>query len=181
MQQSDQAQGGAALTPLDPALSASPIDYLHAVHLCKRELCALLERIADGGAAPSEDIEAATAFLSDEFPTHLEDEEQDLFQLLRLRCERDDDIDRLLDKLMDDHRHAHFDATCVIKILQSAASGLGAEDITDLRRFAGHARRHLILEKAVLMPFARLRLTEADLETFRASMRRRRGLETNTD
>jgi hemerythrin-like domain-containing protein len=48
---------------------------------------------------------------------------------------------------------------------------------TRLARFAGHARRHLILENAIILPFARLRLTRHDLETLRLRMMQRRGLD----
>jgi hemerythrin-like domain-containing protein len=180
MQQPYQARHGAGITPVDPALLNRPIDYLHAVHLCERELCALLERIAARGHARTDEIAAARGFLSGDLPAHLEDEEQDLFPLLRLRCEAEDEIDRLLDRLQDDHRHARPDARAVLDILR-APSRLSPRATGVLRRFADHARRHLILENAILIPFARLRLTGADLDTLRASMRRRRGLATPLD
>jgi len=151
------------------------------VHLCDREFCAILERIAARGQASSVEIKVATAFLSNELPAHLEDEEQDLFPLLRMRCDAEDEIDRLIDKLQEDHRHADDNTPDILKILRSAASGTGPAAPGKLRRFADHARRHLILENAILIPFARLRLTKADLETLRASMKRRRGLQTTVD
>jgi hemerythrin-like domain-containing protein len=175
MQQSDHTRGRAGITPIDPALLRSPIDYLHAVHLCEREVCAVLERIAERGRALQDEIEATTAFLSDDLPAHLEDEEQDLFALLRQRCDAEDEIDPLLEKLEDDHRHAVIETPGVLDILRSAASGLGPTAAEELRRFANHARRHLILENAVLIPFARLRLTAVDIDVLRLSMRRRRG------
>jgi hemerythrin-like domain-containing protein len=42
--------------------------------------------------------------------------------------------------------------------------------------FAHHARRHLILENAVILPIARARLTEADLNAMKRHMLERRSL-----
>lgn len=177
MRRSHHGRGEVGITPIDPALLTSPIDHLHAVHLCEREVCTILERIAERGMTTTAESKAATSFLAGELRLHLEDEEQDLFPLLRLRCKEEDDINRLLGRLQDDHRHANFDTPGVLKILRSAASEMTPAACGELRRFADHARRHLILENAVLIPFARLRLTEADLDMLRASMRQRRGLE----
>ena len=46
-----------------------------------------------------------------------------------------------------------------------------------LRDLARVTRRHLILENAVLLPLARVRLTDADLVALRQAMLRRRGLQ----
>jgi hemerythrin-like domain-containing protein len=45
-----------------------------------------------------------------------------------------------------------------------------------LTSFAGHVRRHLVAENAILLPIARARLTRADLARLSAHMRARRGL-----
>ncbi|NIR60715.1 MAG: hypothetical protein GWO02_15015, partial [Gammaproteobacteria bacterium] len=51
---------------------------------------------------------------------------------------------------------------------------LAADDRALLAAFANHARRHLIAENAIIMPLARARLSDDDLRTLRAEMRRRR-------
>ena len=50
-----------------------------------------------------------------------------------------------------------------------------------LIRFAGHVRRHLVAENAILLPIVRARLTRADLATLSAHMRARRGLTHNAE
>lgn len=177
MQETDQTRGPLGLTPIDPALLGRPIDYLHAVHLREREACAILDRIADLGRASAAEATSVMAFLSDELPVHLEDEETDLFPLLQVRCTEEDEIDRLLEKLRSDHRHADFDTPRVTAILGNATSGIEPAACAELRRYADHARRHLILENAILLRFARLRLTEQDSEMLRTAMTRRRGLD----
>ncbi|NNU82021.1 hemerythrin domain-containing protein [Halovulum dunhuangense] len=166
---------------IDPSLLRTPVEFLHAVHLREREICALLDRIADRARAASGEIEAALRFLSDELPAHLDDEEQDLFPMLRARCSDDDEIDRLLDQLHADHCRASALTPRITGIVGDAGSGLDAGDCDELRRYAGQSRRHLILENAVLLPFARLRLTPADLEQLRAAMTRRRSPRTTLE
>ena len=53
---------------------------------------------------------------------------------------------------------------------------LTPEDRTVLTAFAGHVRRHLVAENAILLPIARARLTRADLRTLSKHMLSRRGL-----
>jgi len=177
MRQSGQTRGGVGFTPIDRALLAAPIDYLHAVHLREREICAVLDRIADLGHAEESEATSVISFLSDELPAHLEDEETDLFPLLCERCTEEDEIGRLLGKLRRDHRHADFDTPRITAILRNATSGIRPAACRTLRRYADHARRHLILENAILLPFARLRLTKRDLMVLRTAMSRRRGID----
>jgi iron-sulfur cluster repair protein YtfE (RIC family) len=166
-----------SLTPIDPAQLATPIDYLHSVHLREREACAILDRIADLGRTSAMEVTSVLSFLSNELSTHLKDEEMDLFPLLQERCTEEDEIDRLLQKLRTDHRHADFDTPRVTAILKDATHGIEPAACEELRRYADHARRHLILENAILLPFARLRLTERDIEVLQIAMTQRRGLD----
>jgi len=176
MHPSDQTRSLPGLTPIDPGLLSAPIDYLHAVHLREREVCAMLDRVADLGRVSGTNAKSIMSFLSDELPLHLEDEETDLFPLLQVRCSEEDEIDRLLKRLRTDHRHADFDTPRITAILQGATPEIEPTACGALRRYADHARRHLILENAILLPFARLRLNARDISRLRAGMARRRGI-----
>jgi hemerythrin-like domain-containing protein len=44
----------------------------------------------------------------------------------------------------------------------------------DLREFANRLRRHLLVENAIMLPFARIRLTNDDIVQLRNAMIRRR-------
>jgi hemerythrin-like domain-containing protein len=171
-----QTRSRPGLTSIDPGLLAAPIDYLHAVHLREREVCAMLDRIADLGRASGTETKPIMSFLSDELPLHLEDEETDLFPLLQARCSEEDEIDRLLKRLSTDHRHADFDTPRITAILQGATPEIEPTACAALHRYADHARRHLILENAILLPFARLRLNAGDLSRLHAGTARRRGI-----
>lgn len=171
-----QTRSRPGLTPIDPGLLAAPIDYLHAVHLREREVCAMLDRIADLGRASGTETKPIMSFLSDELPLHLEDEETDLFPLLQARCSEEDEIDRLLKQLRTDHKRVDFDTPKITAILQSATPAIEPTACGTLRRYADYARHHLILENAILLPFARLRLNTSDLSRLGAGMARRRGI-----
>lgn len=172
---------GDCLMPTDPALLSNPLAFIHEDHLREREICAVVDRIADASFPDPNDIDCTLAFLQNELPLHLEDEEQDLFPLLKRRCGQEDEIDKVIARLQSDHQHADLDTPEVIDILGRLSSGalaLSEADRSALREYAVHARHHLILENAIILPFARLRLTGDDLQTLRLRMLARRGIDT---
>jgi len=171
---------GDCTAPTDPALLGNPLDFFHEDHLRERQICATLDRIAYGDPPDPEDAASVRTFLEDELPLHLEDEELDLFPLVRRRCEPDAEIDRAIGRLSADHRHAEAETPKVMAVLGAIEAGahtMTEEERTALIGFAAHARRHLIFENAIILPFARLRLTPDDLETLRLRMLQRRGLD----
>ena len=175
---------GDCLMPTDPALLGNPLVFIHEDHLREREICTVLDRIAGAPVPDRNDVDGALAFLRNELPLHLEDEEQDLFPLLKRRCGQEDEIDKVIARLESDHQHADIDTPEVVHILGTLAPGapaLSDAGRSALRDYAAHARRHLILENAIILPFARVRLTADDLQTLRLRMQARRGIETGSE
>lgn len=176
----NQHRGG-CLAPTDFALLADPLEFIAEDHLREREVCAALDRIATAPQPSAQDVASALAFLGKELPLHLSDEEEDLFPLMRRCCLPEDEIGRMINRLVQDHHHASVDTPEVISLLE----GLGSAEVTEqerqlLRRYSSYARRHLILENAVVLPIARLRLSESDLESLRLRMMQRRGIRPRT-
>ena len=172
-------QGDGLCSP-DPDPCGDPLRCIHDSNLCERGVCAILERIATPGEPERGAAERALRFLREQLPLHMEDEERDLFPLLRRRCGAEDEIDRAIQRLRGGHRQARADLPEVIAILErlrAGTAGPSAGECAVLRRHAGHARRHLTLENAIILPFARLRLKEEDLADLRLQMMRRRGLD----
>jgi hemerythrin-like domain-containing protein len=112
---------------------------------------------------------------------HIADEEEDLFPLLRRRCPPEDEIDRVLVMLSGEHE-TDRDLAGLIK------SGLEAalEDGKPISAYAGlhqtmtefarNEGRHLALENSIVLPLARLRLTDHDLDLLsRHLIQRRQG------
>lgn len=161
-------------------IKIDPLALIHEDHLREREIIALIDQIAMGSVVDVEVLQEVIGFLTGDLPLHLMDEEEDLFPLLKRRCEPEDDIVKVIAKLQRDHAHAIEDTPKVVALLESSAktqSSIGVDDADALKAFAKHARRHLILENAIILPFAKLRLTEGDLETLHIRMCQRRGLE----
>ena len=120
------------------------------------------------------------AFLNEQLPQHLADEEIDLFPLMLKRCEPEEEIDKVIDKLESDHGHALADAPAIaalIEAYQTDVSEFSTKAYVQMTEFAHHARRHRNLENAIILPIARARLTQADLEIMKLHMLERRGLD----
>ncbi|WP_224825946.1 hemerythrin domain-containing protein [Cognatishimia sp. MH4019] len=170
---------GQCLEPTQASLLGEPLEFIHEDHLRERQICTLLDQIAQGETSDDAVLSSVLGFLNTELPLHLKDEEEDLFPLLRRRCEAEDEIGRVITKLHADHTHAGEDTPKVIQLLEGlrTTSRLPSwKECEVLKAFASHARRHLILENAIILPFARLRLTETDLHTLHIRMCQRRGL-----
>ncbi|MFP4273610.1 MAG: hemerythrin domain-containing protein [Paracoccaceae bacterium] len=178
------SQLGEARNPTRLQLLGNPLDLIHEDHLYEREICATLDHLAETAQPNPGEVLLARAYLREELPLHLEDEEQDLFPLLLRRCEPDDEIGKIIERLTAEHARTRADAPGVIEAL-STLDRVGARIAPPLSErltgFAAHARRHLILENALVLPFARLRLKPADLEQIRLRMIRRRGLDRVMD
>ncbi|WP_377512148.1 hemerythrin domain-containing protein [Octadecabacter sp. R77987] len=154
---------------------ANPLDFIAEDHLAEREICALIDSVAASDVPDAQTCERIITFLKYQLPAHLEDEERDLFPMLRRRCDAEDEIDKALDKLENDHEHAADDTPAVIALL--AGQAIDAAGRTRLTDYARNARRHLIFENAIILPLARLRLRTSDLNRMRANMLKRRGLD----
>jgi hemerythrin-like domain-containing protein len=157
----------------------NPLDFIAEDHMREREVCAVIDRIVASASMERAEIDQVLTFLEARLPQHLDDEEIDLFPLMLKRCEPEDEIDKVIDKLLSDHGHAIADAPVIVAIIRGfdePNSRPSQSDCEQMTNFAHHARRHLILENAVILPIARARLTEADLNTMKRHMLERRSL-----
>ena len=160
-------------------LLSNPLDFLFAEHFRHRELCNLLEELALATRQEALLTREIIAFLSHDMALHVQDEELDLFPLLRLRSTPEDGIERVLSALTAEHAGDRYLASVVVAGLQRAlaeARPIAAQ--ADLREamidLARNERRHLALENAIVLPLARRRLAESDFAELAARMLRRR-------
>ncbi len=176
----DRARGD-CLSPTAPGtLLANPLDYIAEEHLREREICVRLDRIATVGLPDEEEITAVQSYLAGELPLHLEDEERDLFPLMRRRCPPEDEIGKVITRLLADHDQAHSEIPRTLAVLARILAEERAptpDEAAQLTDFAKHARAHLIVENAIVLPIARARLTPHDLEALCRGMLKRRGLD----
>lgn len=165
--------------PTNPSLLASPLDFISEDHLRERQICAVIDDLAMAETIDRQSALSVLRFLNEELNVHLRDEAEDLFPLLALRCTEEDAIDGAIGRIRADQIEAMRLLPRLRATLAScldAGTPPAAEDRAAMTRFAGHVRRHLVAENAILLPIARVRLTRADLRTLSKHMRSRRGL-----
>jgi hemerythrin-like domain-containing protein len=157
---------------------AQPLDYIFAEHFRQRVLCNVLELIANGDRPDRRLVAASIKFLRNDFAPHIQDEEQDLFPLLRRRAEPEDRVDQLISQLSEEHASDKLDVQDIVNGLQALLRrtvSVQSSFARLLRRFVANERHHLTVENAIILPLARLRLTHDDLLTLGHRMAERRG------
>ena len=163
------------IEPMPPELIDSPLDFIFAEHLRQREAATMLLAIADGNYS-KQGLTHLIEFLENDFALHIGDEEVVLFPVLRERCLKEDNIDALIERLNEEHREDENTVEDVISILLRRIKGhmISAVDARRLRVFAEHIRQHLALENGVMLPIARVRLSEDDLASLADMLKKRR-------
>lgn len=164
-----------AIEPMPAGLIDSPLDFIFAEHHRQREASSIIMMIADG-EFNRKGVERLKTFLEEDFALHIGDEEIVLFPVLRDNCLPEDNVERIIEKLQDEHREDENISDEVIAILKRRLDG---EDITEnerrrLRLFAEHIRQHLALENGVMLPIARVRLGVHILDTLAEMLKKRR-------
>jgi hemerythrin-like domain-containing protein len=179
MQPSETVLRGSGDKPTNPGLLANPLDFVSEDHLRERQICGVIERLATAAWLDPQATTSVLRFLNEELNAHLRDEAEDLFPLLSRRCTQEDEIEGAIDRIRADQDEAMRLLPPVRAMLAGCLDSgvdLTVEERAILTRFAGHVRRHVIAENAILLPIARVRLTRADLRTLSKHMRSRRGL-----
>ncbi|SMX50791.1 hemerythrin domain-containing protein [Maliponia aquimaris] len=165
-------------SPTSVRLLRNPIDFIAEDHLRLRTMCAEMDRLADSTGPESDAVVALLDYLRQELPDLLADEDDDLMPLILKRAEPEDELPRLARRLAREHGEIETHQRSVVAGLVAIADTARVPDrLRDpLRDLAAATRRHLILENAILLPLARVRLRSADLGVLRKAMLRRRGL-----
>jgi hemerythrin-like domain-containing protein len=167
------------IEPASAALLSDPLDFFFAEHFRQRKLCNLIEELALADTLAWGLTAEVLDFLRHDMVLHVQDEEEDLFPLMRLRCPPEDEIERVLSALTAEHAGDRHLADLVTDGLQrSLAEGRPAAAQPGLREamvdFARNERRHLALENSVVLPLARRRLSQEDLVRLSAGLLKRR-------
>jgi iron-sulfur cluster repair protein YtfE (RIC family) len=158
-----------------------PIEFILAEHLNHRRMCRALERLAAADEFDAAKITGLLDFIRFDLTLHVIDEEEDFFPMLRQRCQAEDVVDEVLERLTLEHAEDKalsvrvrdvLNACLIIRNPPHAIEG-GPEA---LAAFAKHEMRHLTLENAVIVPLARRRFNAEDLRILskRLLVRRRR-------
>ncbi|MCV2881564.1 hemerythrin domain-containing protein [Actibacterium sp. XHP0104] len=157
-----------------------PLDFILRDHHRLREICAEIDRLAEKDHPTADEAEMVLGFLRQELPQLIDDERDDLLPLMLRRCPPEDEIGRLKDRLDWEHDIVQACLPFVVEAFEGVwlyGRALSPDAAASMRAFTGHLRRHLIVENAVLIPLARVRLGRADLDMLSLRMLRRRGLD----
>lgn len=165
--------------PVD--LLREPLVWFFAEHYRHRSVCKRLRDLAKSVAFDEGALREVLQFLDSDLPLHIIDEEDDLFPLLRRRCEADDQIEKVLGMLSGEHASDLHDASAVKSLIASALKDRRgpagyAEAAQIIPPFCRSQERHIAVENAVVLPIARARLREADLCSLGRRLAARRGL-----
>jgi hemerythrin-like domain-containing protein len=146
-----------------------PIGLIAEEHALQRELCDLLEALADGLPHSFDKSLAviAVSILEGSVPSHMRLEEEALFPLLRERVSEDDALYAALLCLEEEHDR---DGATLLE-LTDALKTAAAEGVVSnpdmlgymLRGYFEGQRRHISWEDRVVLPTARAVLTPMDL------------------
>ena len=169
--------------PLD--LIVEPLDWIFAEHFRQRQLCTALEKIAASAEPLLDTMAAAGAYLEHEMPLHVQDEEDDLFPLVRKRCAPEDEIEKVLSRLTRDHEVDNGQAAEIANMLMRAVAanrplGKRSKAARLARAFTQHQRHHHahlpVRSRLQAQPRRRVRLRREVLrQPLRHHHRRRRG------
>mgnify|MGYP002622806931 CR=1 FL=1 len=153
-----------------------PLEAMRDFHHRQRQTCADLEAIA-GDPLPDRSLAMRLLVeLCHDMRLHHADEDCDLFPLLRRRARPEDEIETLLARLEAEHRQSAEALPSMLRTLAAMATGRVARGARR-RALAEHARahrRHMIIENAIVLPLACMRLTTRDRRGLMLRMRTRR-------
>ena len=97
-----QLRRGDGLSPTDPSLLATPLDFLCQDHLRERQVCSVIDRLASSGPFDPSAAMTVLRFVNEELNVHMRDEAEDLFPLLARRCPAEDGIGRAISRIRTD-------------------------------------------------------------------------------
>ena len=169
--------------PLPPDEFLRPLDVILLEH--NRQLTIsewLLPHVDYQKLEPlEENATALLGFLTEDLLLHHKDEEDDLFPLLRHRCEPEDDIEGILTELNRDHATEGFLVRDIAVDLRAIIEGkkpeAAARFFESLYIFAEGQQRHLWWENKMVLPIASSRLTHQDFEALGRNMAARRRID----
>ena len=162
--------------PLLPNGFLRPLDIILLEHNRQHEISRWLLVCADDRrfAPLREQGQALLAFLTRDLLLHHQDEEEDLFPLLKTRCKPEDGIEVILAELNRDHATEGFLIRDIAVDLREIIEGKKPEAsirfFESLYIFAEGQQRHLSWENKVVLPLAHKRLSSQNLENLVRNM-----------
>ena len=163
---------GARVAPPRLRADECPIEAIYEEHFNQRQLCADMDVLAATTKPRRKLARRVLINLCRDLPAHFADEERGLFPRLRARALPEDNLEPTLALLARQHEVARQAFALLVPALACMVNGAlpAPEDRAALQRLASAERRHLIVENAILLPLARMRLTEDDKRALMAEI-----------
>ena len=178
-----KAANAPMIDPVDTALLADPMEFLLAEHYRQLAVLNLIDHLARARSSAASRRRVAAAvleFFGRDLAAHVEDEERDLFPLLRSRHGGNAELATILDQLRLEHEADERVARPLFAMLRDLVDRPGAGPTVAFRvaasAFALAQRRHLAWENAVFVPMLRRLLTVRDKRRLADAMAARRGV-----
>lgn len=171
-----------AIEKIPENLLREPLNYLVSDHFRQTRVCGNIEHLleAASGALEQDGLGNLLGFLETDFLDHMADETEFLFPRLRERCVPEDAADPILGSVTRGHENDRLLASELTEALRKVVARGDQTEADRLARIAvaliESLRSHLPLEDDRLLPLARKRLTDADLDALGRSMAARRGI-----
>lgn len=158
-----------------------PIAFILDEHERQFEICDRLENFV--GTLESEpsgqEVQSLLAFLTEDLPVHIDDEERDLFPMLASRGYNDPNLNIILEQLAAEHELDRGLVEPILEELRRIAEDRAPSDsrrfCMEVRAFTEAMRRHINWENRVVVPLARAILSEDDRVRLARHMAERRG------
>ncbi|WP_095590954.1 hemerythrin domain-containing protein [Actibacterium ureilyticum] len=170
-------RGNVDIEPTNLELMENPLEFIKEDHMHMRSVCESIDHLAQAEVPDRVQLSRIISFLEHEIGLLIHDEDDDLRELLLKRCLPEDNIASTLDRLKDEH----VLLSGMLPLLKSHLASIRDDEraatepeADDLREFADRLRRHLLVENAIILPLARVRLTNDDIVQLRNAMIRRR-------
>jgi len=153
-----------------------PLEQIEAEHSFQLELLTNLEHIikAEGSEKLTRLAPKLLEFFANDFARHMEHEERGLFPILKKRCRPSDDLEMIVNQLSYEHGLdrdlVDFLLTDLEKIAHGLHHAIPARFNINAQAFIETQRRHIEWENRIVLPLAKKRLTEEDIDSLKKSM-----------
>ncbi len=161
-------------------MTDDPLDFILEDHAQQNDWCDSLEAIADSLPVNIDYdlVEGCLAFLEGPLEAHLKDEDNGLLPLLKKRVLPEDNLDLLFKEIEQEHQMIEGATIEIKEQLEALLKNIKEVDTNAfgylLRSFFEAHRRHIAWENLVMIPLAKRRLTQDDLDELKQIMLKHR-------
>lgn len=169
---------------LQPEMFDAPLEFIADEHRRQKKICYLIlvEQILDRLCYKKEKplVDFIHNYFSNDLPNHIQDEEKDLFPLMREKSTAANDANLILDQVCKEHDFDRELTDFIVRDLDRLHEGHTLSDplrlALNLQTFAEGLIRHTNWENLTIIPMAQKQLSPKDMKNLGRKMSIRRGI-----